>query len=141
MHQKVLLITLFLLFLNGCLPSSNGNVTTKSPALNKKPVPTSTLFVTSTHVRTPSSFPLATITPSPSNRSLDSVLRIQCINVVQTLPADVRLKGSIVLEGNNVEIQSYLFHFSDMSRQDLPTPAGGFSTSPDGKWLAYKELK
>jgi hypothetical protein len=110
--------------------------------------------VTQTISATPTQIEATAVTPSPTysqtpNKKTPSVsiptssisaLNLACLDIAQSFPPNLRPKGSLVLSGINNEAPRYILHFADMRRQNLPEQAIGFTTSPDGSWLAYEEV-
>ncbi len=101
------------------------------------PSPTSRLSTTITQTPT---FVRAS-TSTPENTETQQVIQRQWISILTEIPPETALQGALVLENNPGDV--YFLDLEDFSRHTFPATSnagvGGFTASPDRKWLAYIE--
>jgi hypothetical protein len=117
---KVLMSLYVVLLLTGCVSSLTESTLSPSPT---------SLPTTSTAQPTP--FLLEPSVPTIS-LPLGKVLTYQCLEVVPHLPPDLQPLGMLVIE----EKHPFLLELETGVKIALNDSKGGFSASPDGKWLA-----
>jgi Tol biopolymer transport system component len=71
--------------------------------------------------------------------SPEYILKYQRLDVAPRLPSDANPVGTLVLFGDRGG-RSYLLKFDQQVEQEIAGRKFCFSTSPDGKWLAYCEF-
>jgi len=102
-----------------------------SPSTILSPTATASTIRYSTPTRSPS--PVKPTTTSTLVVPPETVLKYQRLDIASDLPPDAIPAGILILFGK----QSHRLNFDQRVQQEISSETSCFSTSPDGRWLAY----
>ena len=158
MKKQILFLIMTLVLLVGCTatitPDAGTSYALPTIQSSQQLIPSSTTQPTFAVASPAPTTPAATASRTPTIPP--EMLQDNCLEILDRLPPGAPVTGTLVLSGHfiwqidnppeNLEADSYFLNLSTGERivfspKDDQSPIVRFAVSPDGKWLAYDDIR